>query len=51
MVLEEVRKKNKECIGRGEGIHQQTRKFKYAELSSNIGNFKSKEHEKFNGVH
>ena len=52
MALEEVKKKkNKECIGRGEGILRQTRKFKYAELSSSIGNFRSKEHEKFNGVH
>ena len=30
MVLEEVRKKNKEYIGRGEGIPRQTQKFKYA---------------------
>ena len=51
MVLEEVKKKNKEYIGRGEGILQQTRKFKYAELSSSINNFRSKEHEKFNSVH
>ena len=51
MVLEEVRKKNKEYIGRGEGIPQQTRKFKYAELPSSIGDFRSKEHEKLNGVH
>ena len=30
MVLEKVKKKNKEHIGRGEGILRQTRKFKYA---------------------
>ena len=51
MVLEEVKKKKKEYIGRGEGILLQTRKFKYAELSSSIGNFRSKGHEKFSGVH
>ena len=51
MVLQEVRKKNKEYIGRGEGIPQQTKKFEYAELSSSIGNFRSKEHAKFNVVH
>ena len=43
MVLEEVKKKNKEYIGGGEGILRQTRKFKYAELSSNISSFRSKE--------
>ena len=51
IVLEEKKKKNKEYIRRGEGILQQTRKFKYVELSSSIGNFRSKEHEKFSGVH
>ena len=51
MFLEDVQKKNKEYISRGEGILRQTRKFKYAELFSSIGNFRSKEHEKFNGVH
>ena len=30
MVLEEVKKKNKEYIGRGGDILRQTRKFKYA---------------------
>ena len=48
MVLEEVKKKNKEYTCRGEGILRQKRKFKYAELSSSIVNFRSKEHEKFN---
>ena len=47
MVLEEMKKKYKEYIHRGQGIIRQTRKFKYAELSSSIGNFRSKEHEKF----
>ena len=51
MVLEEVKKKNKEYIDRGEGILRQTRKFKYPNLSSSIGNFSSQEHEKFKGVH
>ena len=51
MVLEEVKKKNKEYIRRGKDILRQTRKFKYPHLSSSIGNFRSKEHEKFNGVH
>ena len=51
MFLEDVKKKNKEYISRGEGILRQTRKFKYAELFSSINNFRSKEHEKFNGVH
>ena len=51
MVLEEVKKKNKEYIGREEGIIQQTTKFKYAKLSSSIGNFRSGQHEKFNGIH
>ena len=51
MVLEEVKKKNKEYIGRGEGIFWQTRQLKYAELSSSIGSFRSKEHETFDGVH
>ena len=44
MVLEEMKMKNKEYIHRGQGILRQTRKFKYAELSSSIGNFRSKEH-------
>ena len=43
-------KKNKEYIHRGEGMLPQTKKFKYAELSPSIGNFRGKEHEKFNGV-
>ena len=47
MVLEEIKKKNKEYIRRGHGVLEQTRKFKYPELSSSIGNFRSKEHEKF----
>ena len=47
MVLGEMKKKNKKYIHKGQGILQQTRKFKYDELSSNIGNFRSKEHEKF----
>ena len=51
MVLEEVEKKNKEYIGRAQGMLRQTRKFKYYELSSSFGNFRSKEHEKFNGVY
>ena len=51
IVLEEVKKKNKKYVGRGEGILSQTKKSKYAELSSSIGNFRSKEHEKFNVVH
>ena len=51
MDLEEVKKKNKEYIGRDVGILRQTRKFKYADLSSSIGNFRNKEHEKFNGLH
>ena len=51
MVLEEVKKKNKEYIGREEGILQQTTKFNYAKLSSSIGNFRSGQHEKFNGIH
>ena len=51
MVLEEVRKKNKEYIGRGEGIPQQTEVQICYILSSSIGNFRSKEHEKFNRVH
>ena len=46
-----MKKKNKKYVGRGEGIPSQTKKFKYAELSSSIGNFRSKEHEKFNVVH
>ena len=41
MVLEEVEKKNKESIGRGEGILRQTSKFKYYELPSSFGNFRS----------
>ena len=45
LVLEEVKKENKKYIGRGEGILRQTTKFKYAELSSSIGSFRSKEHE------
>ena len=49
LVLEEVEKKNKECIGRGEGILRQKRKFKYFESSSSFGNFRSKEREKFDG--
>ena len=44
MVSEEM-KKNKEYIRRGQGIFRQTRKFKYAELSSSIGKFRSKVHE------
>ena len=44
MVLEEMKMKNKEYIYRGQGILRQTRKFKYAELSSSLGNFRSKEH-------
>ena len=44
MVFEEM-KKNKEYIRRGQGIFRQTRKFKYAELSSSIGKFRSKVHE------
>ena len=51
MILDEVEKKNKQYIGRDEGILRQTRTFKYAEISSSIGNFRNKEHEKFNGVH
>ena len=51
IVLEEVKKKNKEYIRRGKGILWQIKKFKYAELSSSTGTFRSKEHEKFNGVH
>ena len=51
MVLEEVEKRNKEYIARDEGIHQQTRNFKYTELSSSIGNFRNKGHEKSNSVH
>ena len=51
LVLEEVKKENKEYIGRGEGILRQTRKFKCAELSSSIGSFRSKEHEKFTSAH
>ena len=51
MVLEEVEKKNKEYIGRAEGMLRQTRNFKYYELSSSFGNFRSKEHEKFNGIY
>ena len=51
MVLEEVEKKNKESIGRGEGMLRQTRKFKYSELPSSFGNFRSKEHEKLSGVY
>ena len=50
MVLEEVKKKNKEYICRGQGVRRQTKKFKFAKLSSSIGNFRSKEHEKFGGV-
>ena len=46
MDLEEVKKKNKEYIGRDVGILRQTREFKYADLSSSIGNFRNKEHEK-----
>ena len=46
MVLREM-KKNKEYNYKGQDILRQTRKFKYAELSSSIGNFRSKEHEKF----
>ena len=49
LVLEEVEKKNKGCIGRGEGILRQKRKFKYSESSSSFGNFRSKEHEKYDG--
>ena len=48
MVLEEVKKRNKDNIARGEAILRQTRKFKCAESSSSIGNFRSKEHGKFN---
>ena len=43
-------KKNKEYICRGQGVRRQTKKFKFVELSSSIGNFRSKEHEKFGGV-
>ena len=50
MILEKVKKNSKEYIGRDDCIFQQTRKFQYAELSSRIGNFRSKEHEMFNGV-
>ena len=46
VVMEEMKNKNKEYIRRGKGIFRQTRKFKYAELSSSIGNFRSIEHEK-----
>ena len=46
MFLEEM-KKNKGYIRRGQGMLRRTRKFKYAELSSSIGNFRSKDHEKF----
>ena len=49
LVLEEVEKKNKEYIVRGGGILRQTRKFEYSESSSSFGNFRSKEHEKFDG--
>ena len=51
MLLDEMKKKSKEYICRGKGILRQTKTFKYAKLSSSIGNFKSKEYEKFNGVH
>ena len=51
IILEGVKKKNKEYIGRGEGIFRQTRQLKYAELSSSIGSFRSKDHETFDGVH
>ena len=47
MIFEEMKKKNKEYIRRGQGILLQTRKFKCVELFSKIGNFRSKEHEKF----
>ena len=46
-ILEEMNKKNKEYISRGQDIFQQTRMFKYAKLSSSIDNFRSNEHEKF----
>ena len=51
MLLDEMKKKSKEYISRGKGILRQTKTFKYAKLSSSIDNFKSKEYEKFNGVH